>query len=379
MILDGINLDLQAGQTTDAARGVGVREDHAVPERGRSQRRLHREGAAGRQVLAPVPGAAPAKQRRRIQYVFQSPSSQPTSQHRRLAAGPAADDGRDVRAQRRAAVADALDAVRLGRSYIDRRPGELSGGERQRAAVARVLVNAPSLLVCDEMTSALDVSVQASVIELLRELQHERGLATPFVTNIALARHIDKLAALEKGQARGRRPHGRGAAPPGARLHQSTACATRPRWRTASHPTPVTRAGEVLTGFRRTAVRSSPHTLAPPRAAEPHVVGVMLLCRCTIRGPGTRSSALREHHRVASASTTSGLHLGAGCPRLPDQLPGVPWTRGAVRDRFQRHPVVAVRTARSSGRALGQQGVEQIDAAGPLQRREETDAHGDLR
>ena len=106
------------------------------------------------------------------------------------------------RAQRRAAVADALDAVRLGRSYIDRRPGELSGGERQRAAVARALVNAPSLLVCDEITSALDVSVQASVIELLRELQHERGLAMLFVThNIALARHIShKLAVLEKGK-----------------------------------------------------------------------------------------------------------------------------------------------------------------------------------
>ena len=68
--------------------------------------------------------------------------------------------------------------------------------------MARALVNAPSVLVCDEITSALDVSVQASVIELLRELQHERGLAMLFVThNIALARHIShKLAVLERGK-----------------------------------------------------------------------------------------------------------------------------------------------------------------------------------
>ena len=68
--------------------------------------------------------------------------------------------------------------------------------------MARALVNAPSVLICDEITSALDVSVQASVIELLRELQRDRGLAMLFVThNIALARHVaHKLAVLEKGR-----------------------------------------------------------------------------------------------------------------------------------------------------------------------------------
>jgi len=91
--------------------------------------------------------------------------------------------------------------VRLGRSFYHRRPGDLSGGERQRAAIARALVNAPSVLVCDEITSALDVSVQASIIGLLRTLRAERQLAMLFVThNIALSRHIaDNLAVLNKG------------------------------------------------------------------------------------------------------------------------------------------------------------------------------------
>lgn len=204
VILDGVNLDLAAGQTT-----------MLLGESGSGKTTLSRTVAGlideytgevllDGTVLARSTRKRDNEQRRRIQYVFQSPFS---SLNPRRSIGdslqvPLEMSGELNRAQRRAAVADALDAVRLGRSYIDRRPGELSGGERQRAAVARALVNAPSVLVCDEITSALDVSVQASVIELLRELQHERNLAMLFVThNIALARHIShKLAVLERGK-----------------------------------------------------------------------------------------------------------------------------------------------------------------------------------
>lgn len=145
-----------------------------------------------------------AEDRRRIQYVFQSPFSS-LNPRRTIAESvgvPLQMAGVGDRKARRAKVLEALEQVRLGGSYMDRRPGELSGGERQRAAIARALVNAPSLLVCDEITSALDVSVQASILDLLRTLQSETGMSMLFVThNIALARHISqRLAVLQKGK-----------------------------------------------------------------------------------------------------------------------------------------------------------------------------------
>ncbi|WP_119698603.1 ABC transporter ATP-binding protein [Microbacterium halotolerans] len=143
------------------------------------------------------------EQRKQIQYIFQSPFSS-LNPRRTLGQSltvPLEMSG-DLSAHgRRERVRDALDAVQLGRQFYDRRPGDLSGGERQRAAIARALVNMPSVLVCDEITSALDVSVQASIISLLHTLQAERGLAMLFVThNIALARHIaSRVAVLNRG------------------------------------------------------------------------------------------------------------------------------------------------------------------------------------
>ena len=204
VVLDGIDLDLPEGETTmllgESGSGKTTLSRSVAGLIGRYAGEVRLNG----EPLAHGTRERSNEQRRRIQYVFQSPFS---SLNPRRTIGesitvPLEMAGGPKGPERRARVAEALDAVRLGRGYIDRRPGELSGGERQRAAVARALVNAPSVLVCDEITSALDVSVQASVIELLRDLQRERGLAMLFVThNIALARHVShKLAVLEKGR-----------------------------------------------------------------------------------------------------------------------------------------------------------------------------------
>ena len=125
------------------------------------------------QELARAPRArAPLDQRRRIQIVFQNPFESLNPRHR-----VGASIERPLRVLRRLSRADAdrevgalLERVRLPARVAGRFPIELSGGERQRVAIARALAAKPDLLVCDEVTSALDVSVQAAVLELLAEL-----------------------------------------------------------------------------------------------------------------------------------------------------------------------------------------------------------------
>ena len=99
-------------------------------------------------------------------------------------------------------VGECLERVALSGSAANRYPDELSGGERQRVAIARALAAEPAVMVCDEITSALDVSVQAAIIDLLRELRGEMGLSLLFIThNLALIRTIaDRVAVMTQGR-----------------------------------------------------------------------------------------------------------------------------------------------------------------------------------
>jgi peptide/nickel transport system ATP-binding protein len=157
----------------------------------------------GGERLAAVARRRTREQRRRIQLISQNPYESLNPRH------TIADQiGWPARALRgvskresESEVALLLERVRLPARLAERYPGSLSGGERQRVAIARALAAQPDLLVCDEITSALDVSVQAAALDLLHELQAELGLALLFITHDlgVVAAVADDVLVLEHG------------------------------------------------------------------------------------------------------------------------------------------------------------------------------------
>jgi ABC-type microcin C transport system duplicated ATPase subunit YejF len=201
--VDGVSLNIQRGETlalvgesgsgkTTLGRtvlGLEKATDGEIRFDGRSLR------GASRQDWRAL--------RRRMQIVFQDPFS---SLNPRMTVLDLVTEGLVLNGllegDREAAGRALLEEVRLEASHLHRYPHEFSGGQRQRICIARALATRPDFLVCDEMVSALDVSVQARVLNLLKDLQQRRGLTCLFIThNLAVVRQVaDRVAVMQSGQ-----------------------------------------------------------------------------------------------------------------------------------------------------------------------------------
>ncbi|KKI16604.1 MULTISPECIES: ABC transporter ATP-binding protein [unclassified Leucobacter] len=202
-VLHGIDLDVRAGECLaivgESGSGKSTLSRCLIGLHTEWEGELLLDGESLARSAAKRSSAA----RRRMQYIFQNPygSLNPRLDVGTSLAAPLRHFERPSGAEVRRRVGEALERVEIPARMAELYPSELSGGQRQRVAIARALLADPSVLICDEVTSALDVSVQASVVELLRGLLQD-GLSMIFVThNLAVVRSIaDSVAVLNRGE-----------------------------------------------------------------------------------------------------------------------------------------------------------------------------------
>ena len=139
-----------------------------------------------------------------MQIVFQDPHSSlnPAFTIYQSLSDPLKKFGVKEKKERRRIIGDILEAVNMRREYMDRYPHEFSGGQRQRIGIARALCINPELVICDESVSALDVSIQAQVLNLLKRIKEERNLTYIFITHdLSVVEYIsDRIAVMYLGR-----------------------------------------------------------------------------------------------------------------------------------------------------------------------------------
>jgi len=202
--VDGVDLTVYPGETVGLVGESGCGKSTL----GKCIVRLHKPTTGQIQFrgsdLATLGARALKPFRRQLQMIFQDPVESLNSRHTvgEIVAEPLILHGLGNREQRAKQVAELLGQVGLPAVAAERYPFEFSGGQRQRIGIARSLALNPSLIVCDEPVSALDVSIQSQVLNLLLDLQRERNLSYVFIAhNLAVVKHIsDRIAIMYLGR-----------------------------------------------------------------------------------------------------------------------------------------------------------------------------------
>ena len=202
--VDGVSFDIMAGQTLGLVGESGCGKSTV----GRAMLRLY-EPTAGRVVIdgedvARMAPEALRKKRPSMQMVFQDPqaSLNPRMSLAEIVSEPLDEHTGWTRDQKLERVYELMDQVGLNRRFVNRFPHEFSGGQRQRIGIARALALKPRFIVCDEPIAALDVSIQAQVVNLLEDLQEKLGLTYLFISHdLSMVRHLaQKVAVMYLGR-----------------------------------------------------------------------------------------------------------------------------------------------------------------------------------
>ncbi len=199
--VDGISLQIFRGEA------LGLIGESGCGKSTFSRVVMHLIPPTGGQVFyngKPVTGKDIMEFRRRVQMVFQDPYSSldPRMNVRDIIEEPLRVHTNLPSDEKLAVVKKVLEQIELPAETLEKYPHEFSGGQRQRIGIARVLVTDPELLVCDEPVSALDVSIQASILNLFKQMQRERGLSYLFISHdLSVVKHLcDRIAVMYLGR-----------------------------------------------------------------------------------------------------------------------------------------------------------------------------------